>query len=192
MGWNKGRRGVWVMPSFQDVENAGKDFLDMRHQHWLQHNVFTWQWWFLFCLTIVPWFLWWRLVDKKQLVQMFLYGTLIVIITTTLDIIGTNLRFWAYPQQLFWFLIPPLLPVDSTLMPVEHMLVYQYFRRWRNFVIALCIVAVFNALVAEPLFTKSGMYELYSWKYAYSIPIYVLKAISTRWFVEKLLSRQTA
>ena len=174
------------MPSFLDVENAQRHLCDVARQYWLQHNLFTWQWWLLLSLTIIPWLIWWKFADKKRIIEILLYGVLIIIIVIILDTIGANLLLWTYPQRPLWFLMPLLLPIDISIMPVEHMLIYQFFPKWRSFVAALVILALFSAFVAEPLFTLGGMYKLYSWRYVYSVPLYVLKAVLVRLLVEKL------
>ncbi len=44
-----------------------------RYEDWLKHSVFTIKWWILLGLLVMPWFICYRLVDKKRLQEMFLY-----------------------------------------------------------------------------------------------------------------------
>jgi hypothetical protein len=178
------------MPTFHDVERARGLLSHVAREYWLHQNLYSWQWWSLLAVAIIPWLVWWKLVDKKRVIEISLYGALIAMIAVLLDLIGTNLMLWGYPQQVFWFLIPPLLPIDLTVMPVEHMVVYQYFRTWKSFVFALIALAAFSSFVVEPLFSWIGLYKLYTWKYLYSVPIYIVKAIIVRLAIEKLLLLQ--
>jgi hypothetical protein len=178
------------MPTFEAVEKIRRQLSENAHQYWINDNLFTWQWWLLIILSIVPWFIWWKFVDKEKLIEIALYGAFISMIASVLDVIGTNTVLWGYPHQPLWFLIPPLLPIDLTIMPVEHMLIYQYFPRWKGFVLTLLIVAVVSALMIEPLFNWAGIYILYSWKYVYSIPIYIAIAVVAKVIIQKLLQYQ--
>lgn len=167
-----------------------QQFMNVIHQYWLHHTLFTWQWWFLLIIAVVPWFVWTRLADKTRLLELMAYGLVISIICVLLDAMGTNLLLWGYPVHLFWFLLPSLVPVDSTVLPVEHMFIYQNCRSWKRFIIILIIAALINAFVVEPFFSWTKMYRLYSWRYYYSVPLYVMKAIVARWVIELLLKSQ--
>lgn len=178
------------MPGFDDVEKVREQLSEVTRQYWTAHNLFTWQWWLLIVLSIVPWLVWWKLVNKQRMIEIALFGAFVALLASILDVIGTNVLFWGYPQQPLWFLIPPLLPIDLTIMPVEHMLLYEYFPRWKGFILALIVVAVISAFLLEPLFSLCGLYKLYSWQYAYSVPIYILKALLAKLIIQKMLQRQ--
>jgi hypothetical protein len=105
-----------------------------------------------------------------------------------LDDIGSELNLWNYPIKLV-NIVPRLNPIDISVLPVMHMLIYQYFTRWKPFTIANIIVALFNSYIAEPYFLKINIYELTNWKYSYSIPIYILKAVLIKCVVEAVFVR---
>jgi hypothetical protein len=111
--------------SFEEVQEAREKFSDLAYQHWLHDDLFTWKWYLLLLLAIIPWIIWWFLVDKKRLPEIVLYGSLIMIPTYVLDNIGTDLMWWEYPDKLFQ-MIPPLVPADLTLVPCSMMLIFQW------------------------------------------------------------------
>ncbi|QQE80419.1 CBO0543 family protein [Alicyclobacillus sp. SO9] len=174
------------MHSFAILEQARRHLSLTSYDYWLEHSLFSWQWWFLLTLSVVPWVIWWILTDRNRIYEIASYGMLIGCISSLLDLWGTNSLFWAYPHQLLWFLIPALIPVDLSVLPVEHMLIYQYFRTWKSFIVALLVAALIVAFVVEPLFVRFHLYVLYSWKFIYSVPLYMLKAIFARWVIERL------
>ena len=182
-------QGAIHLPTFEDVQNVRRQLLEVSRQYWTSHTVFTWQWWLLIALSLLPWFIWWKFVDKKRVIELSLYGAMIAMISVLLDTIGTNAMFWGYPRQPLWF-IYFLWPADFSILPVGHMLVYQYFSKWKTFILAEIAFAVVASFLIEPLFSWSGMYILYSWKYIYSTPLYVLKAIIARLVVQRLLQVQ--
>ncbi|MGG0741269.1 CBO0543 family protein [Niallia taxi] len=132
--------------------------------------------------------MWWILLDKTKIKKIWLYGALITILIIYLDDIGGVLNLWNYPYQLI-NIIPRLNPIDISVLPVMHMLIYQYFSKWKNFIIANIIISFCNSYIAEPFFVKIGIYELTNWKYIYSVPIYVMKAILIKFILEKVLQK---
>lgn len=157
------------------------------YQYWLQHSLFTWQWWVMMGLIVLCSGIFWLLVNKQHLLQIVFYGSLISIICIILDVAGTNLGWWTYPQQLVWFYLPPIIPLDLCILPIEHMLVYQYFPKWRGFVLTLVVVGLVNAFIAEPLYVWAGLYKLYSWWYVYSVPIYIIKGVVAKLAVQQMM-----
>jgi hypothetical protein len=140
----------------------------------------------LLSLFILPWFVWWILVDKSRIKQIWLFGALISILIIYLDDIGSELNLWNYPIKLI-NIVPRLNPIDISVLPIMHMLTYQYFSKWKPFIIANIIVSFFNSYIAEPFFVKINIYELTNWKYSYSVPIYILKGIVIKSLLEKVL-----
>ncbi|WP_408015231.1 CBO0543 family protein [Rossellomorea arthrocnemi] len=108
------------------------------------------------------------------------------ILVIYLDDIGSELNLWNYPIKLI-NIVPRLNPVDISVIPVMHMLIYQYFSKWKPFILANILISLFNSYIAEPIFVKINIYELTNWKYTYSVPIYILKAIVIKYFLEKVL-----
>lgn len=39
---------------YTNIYEATKRLQDLRFQHWIQHDIFTWFWWLLLALVIVP------------------------------------------------------------------------------------------------------------------------------------------
>ncbi|WP_067619763.1 CBO0543 family protein [Alicyclobacillus acidiphilus] len=174
------------MATFSDVKDAHRHLMNLTRDFWLHHNLFTWQWWLLICLEIIPWIVWWRLVHKRRIVEILLYGCLVAVIALTLDIMGSSLLLWDYPQRSVWFVFPPMIPVDYGIVPVVDMLLYQYFRSWKAFLIAVSVFALSAAFIAEPLFHRGGMYVLNGWSYVYSFPLYIAKSVVARLAMEGL------
>lgn len=162
-------------------------FTDMKIQHWLQDTVFTWQWWLLVALLIVPWILWGCVVDKKRLTAIVLLGMFALATASWMDDLGTDMILWYYPYKLLP-VYPQLVPINYAIIPVTYMLIYQYFRQWHSYVMALTIMAAVYSFVAEPALGYLGMYKMLAWKYYYSFPIYIIIGIAFRWIVEMVLA----
>nr|WP_154319612.1 CBO0543 family protein [Metabacillus idriensis] len=154
---------------------------------WLKNEFLTWEWWILVGFLVVPWVIWAKLVKRDMILEILLFGTIIIITTTLLDIVGLQYRFWDYPIS-FLPIIPRAFPFDFSLVPVAYMLLYQYFRSWKYFVIAQIIMALSFAFIGEPFCEWVKLVYYIEWRYSYSFIYYILVGIGTRALILKLVS----
>lgn len=157
--------------------------------HWVKYEVFTWQWWIGIACVSIPLLLWWKLVDKRRIFEISVFGLLVTIFSTFLDVTGSELVLWNYPIRILPQ-IPLLFPVDYILVPIIYMSIYQCYKSWKPFMVAGTLVALALAFVAEPLAVYIKQYQLISWHYIYSFPIYIMISIICKIITNKLLSRQ--
>jgi len=75
-------------------------------------------------------------------------------------------------------------------MPIFYMIIYQYFTKWKTFLIAITIMAFIFAFILEPLTAWLGIYKLYHWKYWYSFLPYILIGIVIKFLIDKLIKKQ--
>lgn len=154
-------------------------------EEWLNYDLFTWEWWLLVAVFILPWILFIKLVKKKYLPQTILYGTFIVIISESFDHIGYELGLWTYTVEILP-LFPRFEEVNFSVLPVTYMLLYQYFPDWKPFTISLVIAAAAFTFIAEPALMSLGLYEVLNWKPAYGFPIYVSIGLFVKWLVQTI------
>ncbi|MDF2572758.1 MAG: hypothetical protein K0R55_4362 [Sporomusa sp.] len=178
---------VTIPESAVQIVQTQSVFTEMRVQQWLQDTVFTWQWWLLVALFIAPWILWWCVVDKKRFTAIVLLGTFALATASWMDDLGTDMILWYYPYKLLP-IYPQLIPINYAVIPVTYMLIYQYFRPWPSYILALTIMSAVYSFVAEPALDYLGMYKMLKWQYYYSLPIYIFIGIVFRWVVEKVLA----
>ena len=171
------------MKSFSEIREIEKKFHDLQYDYWLHHDLFQWQWWFLLIMTIIPWIAWWKLVDKRKLVEILLFGLIVMIIAIFFDLIVSNHMLWGYPHRIHWSLHPILLPYDITFIPVIYMIIYQRYPNWINFTIGMVLLSAVFSWIAEPLLEWMGLYQKYTWKAIYSFPNYIWIGLLTKWLV---------
>jgi len=175
--------------SFQNLIEMERAFTKARIEDWIHYDLFSYQWWMLVAVLIIPWFIWWKYVDKKRLLEISLYGAFVLLVVSYLDGILTELIFWAYKYKLvpIW---PRLIAADFTALPVIYMMVYQYFREWKSFLIVTTIIAGAFAFIGEPFLQWVGIYKHFSWKHIYSFPIYIAIPAFLKWVVDKMIRKQ--
>jgi len=64
------------------------------------------------------------------------------------------------------------------------------YKAWKPFLFASTILALALAFVAEPLAVYIKQYQLISWKFIYSFPLYIVLAVLGKLVADKLLSLQ--
>ncbi|WP_332697843.1 CBO0543 family protein [Halalkalibacter lacteus] len=176
------------IPKHFEMEQHIKELNQMMNEEW-QNFVFSGEWWILLILSIVPWFLWWRIVDKKRITEILLFGFFVIIIATFLDVVGWNNSRWFYPNTLL-ALCTPLFPIDYTLLPILFMLLFQYFSKWKSFVVAAFLMSAVFSFILEPLSEWMNIYKELKWKNTYSFPIYIIIGLAVKWLVEKIIRFQ--
>lgn len=154
----------------------------MLHKIWFDEMLFTWQWWLLLVVFLVPWIVWWKLVDKKRIFEILTYGLMVTLMSISFDAIGVEFDFWEYHYQLIP-LLDVLIVFDISILTVTYMLFYQYTQSWKWFIAGHIVIAGIFAFMAEPALVYMGFYQLLKWKYIYSFPIYFGIAIFLRWVI---------
>jgi len=174
------------MLSASELVNLQRQLTIFEYNHWWNEVLFTPQWFLLVFTVIVPWYIWLKLVDRKRIMEISLFGTLSIILISLLDVIGVGLGLWGYKYKTCP-LIPLLIPVDFTALPIIYMFIYQHYRTWKSFIIVLTIVSFILTFIGEPLVELINIYQRYAWEYIYSLPIYIAIAVFCRLTVTMLI-----
>ncbi|WP_432665438.1 CBO0543 family protein [Wukongibacter baidiensis] len=174
-----------MLDTFNDILKLHKKLANLEHQYWKDHVVFSLNWWILLITFILPWLIWWKICDKKQIKELLLYGSFIMIVGSTFDDLGRALSLWAYPYELVQ-VADRLNSVDFSALPVCYMVIYQFFPKWKSFAISNLIFSLCCAFILEPFLVWLGIYRTLTWKYIYSFPIYFAIAIIGKLIISKL------
>ncbi|MCF2650692.1 hypothetical protein I6E62_21930 [Niallia circulans] len=146
-------------PSNVEIDKEKEKLFHLSFDHWLQHDLFSFNWWILFLSTIIPYFIFWKVVDKNRFFEVFSYGMVCATLCMLLDIMGTEMLLWSYPDKLLP-IITPLIPANLVVIPITAMLVYQYFSTWKNFLFATLCWSILFSYIIEPLFMLRKMFVL--------------------------------
>lgn len=171
---------------YKAIANDNSKLNDM----WFTHIVFSWRWWLLVLLSIIPWIIWVKLRSKNDTVKLLFVGLIVSIISNALDTIGMNFNLWHYDWKVFPF-ISLYFPWDFTLLPVSIMLLLQFKPNINKYIKAV-VFSFMCSFVFEPLFTFIGVYHPILWEYWYSFVIYTLLFLFyNRLYNCRLLQRQS-
>ncbi|QDR82245.1 CBO0543 family protein [Sporomusa termitida] len=175
------------VPTNEQLTQLTQALTQARIEYWLAYNLFTWQWWFLLALLIVPWIIFYYTADRRKLPELWLFGLFMHLIIMRLDTIGFETGFWTYPYKLLPF-SSFVAFIDSSPLPVIYMLEYQYFPGWRGFISISVLTAGVFAFVCEPVLEAMGVYMPLNWQHSYGFPIYILMPCVMKAVVEKIYS----
>jgi hypothetical protein len=173
--------------SYKDISEVTRNLRDISYEHWLLYELFTFHWWFLLALSIIPWIIWWKVLDKYRMNEIIMFGLFIGLFSVIFEYIGEYIAlWWGYKIKLFPGGVTHIFPFDLTVLPVSYMLAYQYFPKWRSFFLGMLTLSFGAAFVFEPLLDWMDIYVLITWKYFYSFPIYLLMGLFFKWLVKKI------
>ncbi len=124
-------------------------------------------------------YLWYRLTDKRRLVDLLFYGSLITVAWTLVDSFGVMAGLWLYKHRTLPLLHDVFLR-DWTITPLTFMLVQQYSHSWRQFFVWNAVGAGFLAYVIIPSLHIAGFYHLIHYNYTYIFLSYYIVAALMR------------
>jgi hypothetical protein len=173
---------------YEEIQEVRKLLHELEFEEWIQNDLWSFNWWLSLSLVFIPLFIWWKVVDRTRLTQIIMFGLFIGIISTFLDVVGVNFILWGYPDKLLP-VIPPIFPFDLIIVPVVHMLIFQFYLKWKSFFWANVVVASILTFIAEPILAWMGIYKLYNWEYIFSFPIYIMNALLIKWLVQQIYAK---
>lgn len=151
-------------------------------QRWLNDGIFTWTWWFMLGVFVIPWCILIRLIDRKRALSIWFFGLMVLILSSFLDDLGAEIGIWTYPVKLVPYSLIAF-PFDFSIIPVAQMLIYQYFTTWKSFSLALVLQVAIFAFIGEPFSVWAGAVSYFGWTYCYSFVFYIVTGAFTRAFV---------
>lgn len=173
-----------MQSNWQNIIELFGQYKNAKWEYWLNETLFNSNWWILFVTTAGIFIVWVIILDKKRFFEIVTYGFMVTTIALLGDTIGLWLSLWAYPDSLTP--VPEILEIHTAQMPIIYMIIYQCFSKWRTFLIVAAINAIVFAFILEPTLVSLEIYELYQWKYIYSVVPYFIIAVALKWIVNKI------
>jgi len=173
----------------QMIYDTDQHLTQLRVEKWLNLDLFSWQWWILVVLLILPWLIWWKYADKKRLPEIFIVGLMVLILSSYMDAILSELSLWNYHYWVipYW---PRLISADFSFIPVCFMLVYQKYRTWPSYLAANAVLAFLLAVPTEMILVWADIFQMNLWRSYYGIPIFFAMGILVRLLTQTLMKKQ--
>lgn len=106
------------------IIQAKENLHQLLYSQWITEQFLSSKWFATTGLIAFSYFLFFYLVDKKRIIEILLYGSLISVIYTIYDMFGSQFVFWTFLLREFP-IMPSIFPDNLTYVPLYAMLVYQ-------------------------------------------------------------------
>jgi PAS domain S-box-containing protein len=151
---------------YEQLQDSNREI----YRIWQQEVLFTWKWWFIFLLTVLPWIVVFLYTKREHRKQYVIAAMILMCLSTVLDLAGLTFDLWRYYVSL----VPILggfFPWNFSMIPMFFVLSYEMFRTlhptWKG-----AIVSVLFSYVGEPLTEIMGLTMHHRWVHTFSLPIY--------------------
>jgi hypothetical protein len=146
---------------FDKAAKIQKESTDAIVNYWNDFALYSsFEYWILAGILVIPLIILFFKIDKSKIFQIGFFGYSIHVFFAYMDIYGINVGFWHYPIQLIPSL--PSLSIDSSLVPVTFMLVYQWtLNRNKNYYVYSIIAAAILSFGFNPILVQMGLLKMY-------------------------------
>jgi hypothetical protein len=146
---------------FDKTVEMGRESRIALLEYWKEYSIYTsFEYWMMVALLIFPLIVLYFKIDKKRLFFYGFYGFSFHVIFAYVDMSGKMLGLWNYPFPIY-----PLIPglaLDTSLVPVIFMLVYQYtFNHNKNYYVYTIIAAAIFSFILKPIIVEIGLFKMY-------------------------------
>lgn len=160
-------------------------------QTWIEHKIYySFEFWVMVALLVFPLIILLIKIDKSKIFHICFFGYTVHILSFYINLVGLNLGLWGYPYQV----IPafPSFSLDSSLVPVTFMLVYQWtINKNKNYYLYAIITSVIFAYLVETLFLKMDLFIIFGdINYFHRLAIYITISVCAKGMTTLFLKLQ--
>lgn len=162
----------------ENQEEASKGWID----YWYDYSYFdTWQFWVNVSFIILPLIVLYFLIDRKKIFLLGFFGFNIHVWMLYIDAIATRYNFFEYPYKAIP-LIPVNVGIDSSLVPVLFILLYQWtLNNKKNFYLYAFGLIVFLSFIFKPIIVSHHLLHLSNGaNYLYIFCLFVIVVLLSR------------
>ncbi|MCX7711550.1 MAG: hypothetical protein N2484_17050 [Clostridia bacterium] len=141
-------------------------YWNQSYQRWAAQELFSFGWFFNIVFLIVLYTVWIKIVDKRRIKELLLFGSFISVAAGFVDVIAVSSGLWEYKIRLFP-INPATFPFDYTVVPIFYMIVMQYTSSWRGYLIGSLLAAGVFAFVISPIYINLGIKQYHNFNYFY-------------------------
>ncbi|MEM5014522.1 CBO0543 family protein [Niallia taxi] len=154
---------------YEDFAKKQQQLEEEKLQIWLDHSLFTFQWWLGAVLLIISIVLF-IIFRKRNSTDRLLYvGTFTALLSSLLDLVGNSLGFFHYHYEVIPF-TDNYFPWSISIIPVSIMFLLQVKPNISSYIKATAL-SLLVSFVILPFLEVIGIYHPVNWEYYYSSPV---------------------
>lgn len=159
--------------------NLRLEYWHESYKHWISQELFSFPWFFNIAFLAILYIVWVKIVDKKRLRELLLFGALLAVASVLIDTIAVTIGLWEYNISLFP-ISPAPFPFDFTVIPISFMFVSQYTSTWRTYLIGALFAAGVFSFVLEPVYVLLGIKIFHKFNYFYMFVLVFVVTIAIK------------
>ncbi|MFC0559110.1 CBO0543 family protein [Halalkalibacter alkalisediminis] len=168
---------------FDEYSYKEAQLMNEKFQIWLEHSLFTWQWWFGVIVLLLAIIFWLKFRDRNSTDRLLYSGLFVAITASFLDTIGHSIGLFHYHYEVFPF-TPTYLPWSIAIIPIIVMFFLQY-KPNVNPLLKSVIFSTFASFIALPLLSFIRIFHPVKWNYFYSFLILIVIYLMAHFFVQR-------
>ncbi|HWO74362.1 MAG TPA: CBO0543 family protein [Bacillus sp. (in: firmicutes)] len=180
------------LKQYEELVKQEKELSNNWIDYWFDFSgLYTWEFWFNFMMLVVPLIALFFFLDRKRAFHIGFFGYSMHVIALYFDGFGTRNDLWGYPHKVLPF-FPVNVGLDSSLIPVVYMLLYQWVRKTgKNYYVYAFFVSVFFAFFFKPIMEVMGLFKLgENMKYIYLFMFYIAGAVGAKLVTDLFLAAE--
>jgi hypothetical protein len=167
------------------IDKLSNQLTDLRMEIWTKYTLFTWQWWMLLIACIIMLVLFFVFIKKEKRLPSIAYLGIIYLLNKNLDDVATAMDWYDYRMQLEP-IIPTMLPANLFIIPIGLTIIYDRYKKWKSYLIALGLASFFVAYIALPLMKMVNIYLEKAWSAHWSFITLVIMAIISKAVIDQV------
>ncbi|CAG7617247.1 CBO0543 family protein [Paenibacillus allorhizosphaerae] len=171
------------MMSQNELESMRSQLNNLNVNQWINHELFSFNWWIILLFNTVLFGLLILLTDRRKTSAIAIAFLISLSIVGLFDETGTYFGWWSYPYEFVPF-SARFNAVNFFAIPSIIALMYQWFTRWRSFLLATVIFSVIISYIGEPVFVLLGIYKLNTWTYTRSFLVMLFIPIVVKYLTD--------
>ncbi|AFC28410.1 hypothetical protein PM3016_1485 [Paenibacillus mucilaginosus 3016] len=170
-----------------ELQTVSEKLKNLHTDYWNQY-IFSWEWYLLLGILIVPWLIVVLLFRHQRLkkAEYAIFTLLVSFLASLLDQLGLGFNLFLYPIKIipaFHTFLPGSLSVFPTVLLL---LFHYYYTNSMKFFAGVMFFAAATSFIAQPLLVYWDMYEINRWHYTASFVTTVFIAAAARYLTNKI------
>lgn len=150
------------------------------YQHWVSKELFSFGWFFIIIVLAIVYIIWFKLVDKSNLRNLLLLGSLASVGFIIGDLVLFNSLGRIEFKIRIFPLMAPIFIVTVTIVPILIMMVHQYTSSWKGYLLWASIGTAVIAFGLGPIYILVGIIQLHNWNMFYQFLFMLTGGILSR------------
>lgn len=157
--------------------------MNLQHELWFHHSLFSWQWWMLIGICAVTVILFIVLVQRDRLMEAIAYYATITLLNHYLYLAASAFNWYSYPIQVIPY-VQAMETLNLIVIPMVLTLLYQHFAKWGAYITGTILFSALTAYIALPLMRTFHIYAPKQWNAHLSFISLLLLAAVAKAFVD--------